>query len=67
MSGDRPQEVSTGPYRFEDPTWINLPLSISGRSRPGAPHESREYWEGLIRKRSSYRAANVASAIPTSR
>jgi uncharacterized protein len=43
----RPREITPGPYRFEDPTWIDVPTSIAGRSRPGAPQESREFWEGL--------------------
>jgi uncharacterized OB-fold protein len=49
MTLSRPLEVLTDPYRFEDDTWIDVPSSISGRARPGAPQESAEHWAGLMR------------------
>jgi uncharacterized OB-fold protein len=49
MSVDRPLEITADPYRFQDDTYIDVPSSIEGRARPGAPQESREHWEGLTR------------------
>ncbi|MBV9662105.1 MAG: OB-fold domain-containing protein [Acidimicrobiales bacterium] len=43
----RPREISVDPYRLEDDTWIDLPSSIEGRSRPGAPQESEQFWQSL--------------------
>ena len=44
---DRPRTVTPDPYHFEDDTWLDLPSSIAGRSRPGNPQECDPFWEAL--------------------
>jgi uncharacterized OB-fold protein len=51
--------MAQGPFRFEDDTWIGLPTTISGRSRPGDPHESAVYWEGLREDRVRFQRCTV--------
>lgn len=50
VTGSLPRQIEQGPYRFDDPTWLDAPVSIAGRSQAARPTESAAFWAGLLRK-----------------